>query len=73
MYKDQPIEKELEPGTYSWCSCGRSKTAPFCDRAHKGTGKEPVPFEITEKKKAWLCACGKTATPPYCDGAHTKK
>jgi len=73
MYSDQPIEKELEPGTYYWCSCGKSKTAPFCDGSHKGTGKEPLAFEVKEKKKVWLCACGKTKTPPFCDGAHQKK
>ncbi|HNP30015.1 MAG TPA: CDGSH iron-sulfur domain-containing protein, partial [Nitrospirales bacterium] len=21
----------MEPGTYYWCRCGRSKTQPFCD------------------------------------------
>ena len=34
MNGKQPIEKELEAGTYYWCSCGLSKTAPFCDGAH---------------------------------------
>jgi CDGSH-type Zn-finger protein len=73
MYGDQPIEKELEPGTYYWCSCGRSRTAPFCDGSHKDTGKEPLTFDVKEKKKVWLCTCGKTETPPSCDGSHEKK
>ena len=73
MYGDQPIEKELKPGTYYWCSCGRSTTAPFCDGSHKGTGKEPLAFEVKETKKAWLCTCGRTKNPPYCDGCHQKK
>lgn len=73
MSKEQPIEKELEAGTYYWCSCGKSKTAPFCDGAHKTTGKSPLQFEVKEKKKVWLCTCGRTKTPPYCDGAHGNK
>ena len=35
--------------------------------------KEPLAFEVKEKKKFWLCACGKTKTPPFCDGSHQKK
>ncbi len=32
---------ELEPGTYYWCACGRSKNQPFCDGSHKGTDFKP--------------------------------
>jgi CDGSH-type Zn-finger protein len=73
MHGNKPIEKELEAGTYYWCSCGLSRTRPFCDGSHKGSVKSPVQFEITEKKKVWLCNCGRTKTPSYCDGAHEKK
>ncbi|NDC36921.1 MAG: CDGSH iron-sulfur domain-containing protein, partial [Proteobacteria bacterium] len=31
------IPLEMEPGTYYWCSCGRSKSQPFCDGSHAGT------------------------------------
>ncbi len=68
----KPAALELEPGTYYWCACGRSKNQPFCDGSHKGTGFEPVAFEIAEKKQVWLCQCKHTATPPYCDGTHKK-
>jgi len=65
-----PYVLELEPGTYWWCACGRSKNQPFCDGSHKGTGITPVKFEITEQRKVALCGCKHTQTPPYCDGTH---
>ena len=65
-----PIQMELEPGEYWWCACGRSKSQPFCDGSHNGTGIDPVRLEITEKSSVYLCGCKLTATPPYCDGAH---
>ncbi len=66
----QPAVLTLEPGTYYWCACGRSKNQPFCDGSHKGTGFQPVAFELTGKKQVALCQCKRTATPPYCDGTH---
>lgn len=66
----KPFIVELEPGTYWWCACGRSKNQPFCDGSHQGTGIEPIEFEITEKRKAGLCGCKHTANAPFCDGAH---
>ena len=67
-----PCEQQLEPGTYWWCACGRSKTQPFCDGSHKGTDFTPVKFEITESRKVWLCACKHSADRPFCDGSHKK-
>lgn len=72
MSKNQPIMVNLEPGTHYWCSCGKSAKEPFCDGSHKGTGKEPVAFEITTAVSKALCACGRTKTPPYCDGCHAR-
>jgi CDGSH-type Zn-finger protein len=65
-----PYELELEPGTYYWCACGRSKDQPFCDGSHEGTGFEPKDFTITEKQTVSLCGCKWTADAPFCDGAH---
>ncbi len=66
----EPKIMELEPGTYYWCACGRSKNQPFCDGAHEGTGIEPVAFEIKENQQVALCLCKRTTTPPFCDGSH---
>lgn len=65
-----PYELELEPGTYYWCACGRSKSQPFCDGSHEGTGFEPKAFTVAEKQTVFLCGCKWTADPPFCDGAH---
>ncbi len=67
-----PMIKELEQGTYYWCSCGKTKTQPFCDGSHKETGLTPLEFEITDMKEVALCNCQKTKNPPYCDGSHEK-
>jgi len=66
----EPKVLELEPGSYYWCACGRSKNQPFCDGSHKGTGITPQAFEIQEKKKVALCQCKHTKNPPFCDGSH---
>ena len=66
----QPAVLELEPGTYNWCRCGRSKNQPFCDESHKGTRFTPLEFTATEKKTVALCRCKQTKSPPFCDGTH---
>ena len=71
--QDFPYVSELDTGDYWWCACGKSKTQPFCDGAHKNTDFEPVKFTITEKKTYSLCGCKKSKNPPYCDGSHNRK
>ena len=66
----QPAVLELEPGTYYWCQCGRSKSQPFCDGSQKGTEFTPREFTTTEKKTVALCQCKQTKNPPFCDGSH---
>jgi CDGSH-type Zn-finger protein len=66
----RPVVSEIDPGEYYWCRCGRSSTQPYCDGSHKGTGLEPVRFEIAEKKRYALCLCKHTHTQPFCDGTH---
>lgn len=68
-----PIEVNLEAGKqYYWCTCGRSKSQPFCDGSHKGTEFTPKSFSVDENKTAWLCTCKQTKNAPFCDGTHKK-
>ena len=67
-----PVVLTLEPGTYYWCACGRSKDQPFCDGSHAGTEFAPSVLEISEPRRAALCTCKRTSNPPFCDGTHSR-
>jgi CDGSH-type Zn-finger protein/mannose-6-phosphate isomerase-like protein (cupin superfamily) len=56
---------------YLWCSCGRSKSQPFCDGSHAGTPYLPVLFKAERDEDVIFCGCKQTATRPFCDGAHS--
>lgn len=64
------IKIEMEPGTYLWCACGRSKNQPFCDSSHRGTAFLPVRVDIEKKQVVKWCSCKQTKSPPYCDHSH---
>jgi len=72
--KKGPYVMDMQPGKYSWCSCGYTEKQPFCDGAHErlNTGMAPVEMEIKYPKTVAWCGCRKTAKPPLCDGAHNK-
>ncbi|MEW5745948.1 MAG: CDGSH iron-sulfur domain-containing protein [Nitrospirota bacterium] len=65
-----PIVKELGPGTYRWCACGKTGTEPFCDDSHGEADRGPVELKLRERKKVAFCTCRKTRNAPYCDGTH---
>lgn len=66
-----PCQVEVEAGkTYKWCACGLSKSKPFCDDSHVGTGTEPKTFTAEKSETVLLCRCGETGDPPFCDGTH---
>ena len=68
-----PIEIEVEAGkSYWWCACGRSKSQPFCDRSHKGSGFSPQEWKAPKTERVWFCACKRSSHQPLCDGSHKK-
>jgi mannose-6-phosphate isomerase-like protein (cupin superfamily)/CDGSH-type Zn-finger protein len=63
---------ELKAGKrYLWCSCGRSKSQPFCDGSHAGSGFLPIAFKAERDEDVIFCGCKQTGTGPFCDGAHS--
>jgi CDGSH-type Zn-finger protein len=70
VFQKGPLVQQMEPGTYWWCACGRSKNQPFCDGSHKGTGIGPIKTELPEAKQVAWCACKHSQTKPFCDGTH---
>ncbi|MFT5468876.1 MAG: CDGSH-type Zn-finger protein [Verrucomicrobiales bacterium] len=66
----KPAVFKIEPGTYWWCSCGKSSNQPWCDGSHAGTGFQPKEVVIDEAKQVAMCNCKHSANKPFCDGAH---
>ncbi|KAA3605761.1 MAG: CDGSH iron-sulfur domain-containing protein [Planctomycetota bacterium] len=65
-----PYVEDLEPGTYAWCSCGRTANQPHCDGAHKGTDFKPEIVKIEEAGKVAWCGCRHSGKGAICDGSH---
>ena len=68
---NKPVKVSLSKGQeYHFCTCGKSKSQPFCDGSHAGTSFTPRVIVSEEDGDAYLCACKHTANTPFCDGAH---
>ncbi len=65
-----PVMRELEPGEYLYCTCGRTADEPLCDGSHRGTTLRPLVFTVAAKRRAAYCQCKYTREAPYCDGSH---
>ena len=69
----EPFGIDVEQGKeYWWCQCGKSKSQPFCDGSHKGTGLAPLQYVAKRSQKVWFCGCKHTSNKPVCDGTHSK-
>jgi|TARA_B100000676_G_scaffold158500_1_gene156254 CDGSH-type Zn-finger protein len=67
-----PYEEAVTEGeSYWWCACGQSKSQPYCDGSHKGTGISPVEYTAKRTKNIYFCGCKRSANQPLCDGAHS--
>jgi len=68
---NKPVKVSLSKGQeYHFCTCGRSKSQPFCDGSHAGTSFKPRVIVSDEDGDAYLCACKHTGNTPFCDGTH---
>lgn len=68
-----PFAVEVEAGkSYWWCSCGKSKTQPFCDGSHQGSSFNPVEYKADKSGTVYFCGCKHSANGVRCDGSHQK-
>jgi CDGSH-type Zn-finger protein len=68
-----PCAVEVEAGkTYHWCACGLSRTQPFCDGSHKGSGVTSKAYRAVKSGKVYFCGCKKTEKGVLCDGSHSR-
>ena len=56
--------------SYYWCSCGHSRSQPFCDGAHKGSAFTPVPYKAEASGIVYFCGCKHAKQGALCDGSH---
>jgi glutamate synthase domain-containing protein 2/CDGSH-type Zn-finger protein len=70
---NKPVKVNLSKGQeYHFCTCGRSRSQPFCDGSHAGTEFTPRVIVSDEDQEAYLCACKHTGNAPFCDGTHAR-
>ncbi len=70
---NKPIKASFEKDQdYYFCTCGKSKSQPFCDGSHKGSTFKPLKVIAEESGDAYLCACKHSNNLPFCDGTHKK-
>ena len=64
-----PYVVQVEEGRrYVWCACGLSRSQPWCDGSHAGTGLEPMEFEAPLSAEFHMCGCKRSDNRPFCFG-----
>jgi CDGSH-type Zn-finger protein len=76
--KRGPYGSRVEEGkTYHYCTCGMSKSQPFCDGSHvafnlmNGSNFQPIAYEADSTRTVWFCGCKQSKNLPFCDGSHS--
>lgn len=68
---NKPVKVNLSKGQeYHFCTCGKSRSQPFCDGSHVGSSFNPRVIVSDTDGEAYLCACKHTGNTPFCDGTH---
>lgn len=53
----EPVAIEVKKGEDYWCcTCGKSKTQPFCDGSHKDSECKPFHYTATKDTTELFCA-----------------
>jgi CDGSH-type Zn-finger protein len=64
-----PFVVDVTAGTtYYWCSCGLSKSQPWCDWSHLATDFKPFSFQAPISGEFHMCGCKKSQNKPFCYG-----
>ena len=74
-----PYAIEVEAGKqYYYCTCGHSRSQPFCDGSHNavnsehGTEFKPTKYEAETTDTVYFCGCRRTDNGIFCDGTHNR-
>jgi CDGSH-type Zn-finger protein len=72
-WQKKPFRIEVKQGdSKAFCTCGKSKSGPYCDGSHEGSEHSPNVIKFEEDKTVSICGCLQSQNAPFCDGVHSK-